>query len=772
MAGREWRRPALLSALVYVVATIWMGHRVIQSLGTNIASDPGDPLLTAAILAWNASHIAGSDAWFQFPIFHPTANVLTFSEHMLGISLFASPVYWITGNPVAAYNVTLLLAYPLSGLAMYAMVWKLTHQPGAAFLAGLAFAFAPYRVSHLPHLHVQMVFWAPLALLGLHQFVAQTSRRGWWLALFAVCWMLQGASNGYFLVYFSVLVGMWILWFVVARRRWRDLGWIGLAMGVACLPLVPILYRYIVSQRELGLSRNLGEISLYGADIASVLCGGFRLTFWGWLNVACGPEGELFVGAALLAILIWARWANGADVDRASEAGRAGRASEAGGALVIVRRSAIAASLLFMTIGAITAIVGPWRVDLGWLRASASSAVKPLSTALAMMLLAFLLSPTFHRAVRRGSATTFYVGAALTCWVLAWGPFPRLFGVDAIYQAPFAWLLQIPGISGLRVPARFWMMSVVCLCVLLGLVTARVLARSTARRALAIVGVAAIGLLIDGWTTIPVAAPPAGVPNPAALRDRVVMHLPIGALDPDIPATYRAVMGGWRSINGYSGYEPGYYDALRALSRDRDAVLFDPFVEREDVHVLLEESAADLRAMLERQPGVEMTARGGGLLQYRIPRRAAADREDGRLGNLIEPGAISSSCDEQGLAFATDGDLDTSWVCGPQSADQQISVEFRAPLTVGAVVLQFGPRGSGFPRELVVETSNDGLEWQVAWEGSLAAGVLRAALESPAETRVEVRFAPRDARRIRLRQVGRDDRFWSIAELSLWSGVK
>ena len=39
------------------------------------------------------------------------------------------------------------------------------------------------------------------------------------LAMFGICWMLQGAANLYYLVFFSVLIGLWVLWFVVAPRR-------------------------------------------------------------------------------------------------------------------------------------------------------------------------------------------------------------------------------------------------------------------------------------------------------------------------------------------------------------------------------------------------------------------------------------------------------------------------------------------------------------------------------------------------------------------------
>ncbi len=49
------------------------------------------------------------------------SDVLAFSEHLLGLSVIATPLYWLTGNTLLSYNVTLLLTYPLCGLAMYAL---------------------------------------------------------------------------------------------------------------------------------------------------------------------------------------------------------------------------------------------------------------------------------------------------------------------------------------------------------------------------------------------------------------------------------------------------------------------------------------------------------------------------------------------------------------------------------------------------------------------------------------------------------------------------
>ena len=60
----------------------------------------------------------------------------------------------------------------------------------------------------------------PFALLGLHRYLRDPRPR--WLALFAGGWFLQGICNGYYLLFFSVFVGLWILWFASPWSRPRQ----------------------------------------------------------------------------------------------------------------------------------------------------------------------------------------------------------------------------------------------------------------------------------------------------------------------------------------------------------------------------------------------------------------------------------------------------------------------------------------------------------------------------------------------------------------------
>jgi hypothetical protein len=756
------------SALVYTVVTAILGREVLAQLGTTIANDPGDPLLTAAILHWNAGHVPWTDAWWQFPIYHPTRDTLAFSEHLLGLSVVASPIAWLTGNPLATYNLTLLLTFPLCGMAMFALVYRLTGNAGGAFLAGLAYAFAPYRISNLPHIQMLASFWAPLALLGLHGFLqagaAESKRAGWapWLALYGACWALQAAANWYSLVLFSVLVGLWVLWFVVVQRRWRALAMIAAATVVAAIPLLPIVQRYLDVHSRHGFERTLAEVRGFSADLAAVLCAPPNLTFWGWLNVSCRAEGELFPGAAVFLIFVAVIFVTLRYRRPDAAPGPVQRSWRAGAVTVRV----------LLTVAAVYALVlisllafGPWRLDVGFISISASDVDKPLLIALAAVMAALLVALVPHAWRRPDSIISFYLCAAVVTWLLALGPTLTLMGEPSGRPGPFVLLQALPGVGGLRVPARFWLFTVLCLTTVVGLLMANVLSRIGPRRRTAVLILTGCALLTDGWTArIPAQPPPEPVPAPAALRNGVVLELPVEPY-PDIRATWRAATGGWRSVNGYSGYAPNYYTALTMASKIADETMFAPFQRTHDLHVVVADAAVDLKASVERQPGVIVTARGHGFTQYSLPRRETAT---GAVLRTIPLAAVRSDCAPASVSRAHDGDESTRWDCLERPEVHGLTADLGAPATVGAVLYSVGPYAWNVPTEMLVEGSMDGVTWQTMRSGSILGAVIEGGLSDPSALRAVLPFPAQSVRYVRLRPVNQQDGFgWFVSEIEV-----
>jgi len=740
-----------LSLAVYASLTTWQGRGVLGDLYSHIASDTGDPLLNATTISWSAQHVPWTQEWWNLPIYAPTRGALTSNEHLLGIAPISTPLYWLTGSGLAAYNLTLLLTFPLCGVAMFLLVYQLTGNGAASFVSGLAYGFAPYRIAHLWHLQILAAFWMPLAFLGLHQYL-DTGRRSS-LVLFGLAWALQGAANGYYLVFSSVLIGLWIVWFVLVRRQWAALWRIAAASLVASLPLWPIVFEYARVHDVQGFSRSLDEVMVFSPDVAGVLCASARLQFWGWLQVGCRLEGELFPGLTiplLLVLTVLVLWRSAVALPQRRS----------------LRVAVWIASSLAVVYFAIAISVwwgGRWRIELGPLTVTASSFRRFFSVALWAVIVALALTARFGR-IAVTSTTWFYAAAALATWMLALGPVPMLAGDRAFAIAPYSWLMVLPGVDTLRVPARFWMMTVFCLAVLSGLVVSRLLSALDRRMGTVLVALVACGLVLDGWIArIPVERAP-DMLWADRLAESTVLELPFQHID--TAPGFRAAEGGWLTVNGYSGFDPPSYAVLRAAARAEDGSFLRYLRASGNVNVIVRKEATRQLDMVRREAGSAPLAETENRVLYSIPQRLP----HARVGDRVAITRVTSSCGADLVHQAIDGAPDTAWDCGPQFREEQLLLDLGQLRGVAAVRHTLGGRTVDHPRELVIETSDDQNTWRPAWAGGTAGLVFQATVLDPRFASFVVAFESRPARYVRLRQVASDPHsHWSVGEIEVYA---
>jgi hypothetical protein len=291
-----------LAAIVYIALTLVLTYPLIFQLGSVLPHDVGDPALNTWILWWNAHSVPFTQSWWNAPAFYPVRGTLAFSENLLGLSVLASPLQWIGVSPTAAYNIVFLLTFPLCGVAMYLLAHELTHRSDAAFVAGLLYAFAPYRIAQLPHIQVLAAYGMPMALFALHRFIGDGRRK--WLLLFGVSWLLQAISNGYYLLFFTLILALWVLWFTPPWRNRPAFLSIATTWVVWSLPLVPLLWQYQLIHDRFHFARDFGSMVFFGADVAALLNAGRALALWGWLHAFRRPEGELFPGLTIIVLLL------------------------------------------------------------------------------------------------------------------------------------------------------------------------------------------------------------------------------------------------------------------------------------------------------------------------------------------------------------------------------------------------------------------------------------------------------------------------------------
>ena len=543
----------LLAAICYLLITALLFRNLLPVVTTHLFGDLGDPLLNTSILAWNAKHVPLTADWWNFPAFAPLSGVTAFTEHLLGAYPLTSPIIWISGNPVLAYNALQLLTLPLNGLAAFALVRELTGSSICAFIGGLAFAFAPFTGEHVSHIQMLMAFGMPLALYGLHRYMRYGARRD--LVWFGVGWLSVTLSNAYMLVFFPILVALWAIWFfrLADARRWRA---VGVTACIATLPVVPLLIGYHSRLTAYGFFRSYAEVISQSAGIQSLAGINQRAVLWvGWLPNTF-YEQSLFPGFAILAL-----------------------------------------------------------VAIGITAALASRE---------------------HRTWRR--VVFFYISAAVVLWAFTLGPEVRWAGVRVPPRfGPYWLLMHVPGVQGIRVPSRAWLPATLCLAVCAGFGAAWLTARRPTRW---MVAPFAMLIVAEGWFVGPVMQAPTTLPVyiPANAQ---VLDLPVSAGYGNADAQYLAVLGNYRVVNGYSGYAPPHFGALRNALADHRPEAFVPFRERADLYVV---ARPDLEPQfvtwLESLPDPQRVIDFGRWKLYRLPRLGNA-RSQSLLLPLPKPGDIS-----------------------------------------------------------------------------------------------------------------------------------
>jgi len=257
------------AALLFAALAIVMGWPLVRHAGS-MAAQHQDVFFNMWRLRWVAHALATSPAHlFDANIFYPEKDTLAYSDAMLFEGVIAAP--FSRFNPVLVHNVMMLLPMAASGVAMFAFAWYLTGSRGAGAIAGIAFAFAPFRFEHIMHMELQWTVWMPAAFLALHRlFDGGRWRDG--LAVGAAI-SLQMLSCIYYGIFLGMLLGTAasLLIFYDRRAGWRTV-LPPLAAGVAIALVITLLYSLPYRRvHALVGDRPIDEVHTFSAQPANYL---------------------------------------------------------------------------------------------------------------------------------------------------------------------------------------------------------------------------------------------------------------------------------------------------------------------------------------------------------------------------------------------------------------------------------------------------------------------------------------------------------------------
>jgi hypothetical protein len=586
------RRAAAIATALYFAATLALTWPLPTVLTRELAWDLGDPMFNSWVLNWTGGQAlafltgdwSALGRYWHGNIFYPEPLTTAYSEHLAPQMLQALPILAATDNVILAYNLLFLSTFVLSGLGMFLFVRQVTGNPFAAFVAGMAFAFAPYRLAQFSHLQVLSSQWMPFVLYGfrLHLDTGRWKPLAWGVAAFVA----QNLSCGYYLLFFGPFASLYVLYEMATRgqladwRAWRRWSVAGIVTLLATLPFL-LPYLALRDQGNLGV-RPVEEIASYSADTLAITTA--APASWAWGNVLTGfpkAEGEGFPGLTITALALIATIAAGVTTWRLT---RSTVAVPSAGLRVAIG-GAFTAWML-----ATAGIVDLFRdggvhlpVDGGWMIYRQGS---PMLLAWVMATVAVIaLSPGVRRAFRGegGSVFGFFPIAAVIALVLTWGPIITAEG-HAIATGPYFWLMEhVPGFDGVRVPARYFMVLALFLAVMAGYGAARLLPRHlhSARIVTALLSLMMLAEIRPAEFQTNVRLDPGqlnftprdlGVgrrlpPLYRTLRDMpsavVLAELPFGDPGWDLFSTFYAGYHKRPLVNGYSGFFP---DSQRSLA--------------------------------------------------------------------------------------------------------------------------------------------------------------------------------------------------------------
>lgn len=294
---------------------------LVRNLRSAVPQDTGDPLGQAWFLAWGGHALLEQPTrLFTGNTFWPAESSYAHSDSLLGYAPAALLGEGVTAA-IVRYDLVFLLAYALAFAAAALLARELGCRPAAAAVAGVAYAWAPWKLTHNGHLNVVSTAGVALALFlltsGYRRHRPRQVVAGW----AAAAWqMTLGFALGIWFAYFLLGLGLLCvaLWLyrgrpqLPARLLGATLGGGLLYTAVTLFMVRP--YLDIVAQDPSAL-RDRSQLELYSAPVRGLLAAGGESRAWGEATAAIretlpwAPEQALFPGvAAVLLGLVGLRW--------------------------------------------------------------------------------------------------------------------------------------------------------------------------------------------------------------------------------------------------------------------------------------------------------------------------------------------------------------------------------------------------------------------------------------------------------------------------------
>lgn len=314
MGGGNPRKSTIVAhaaaAAIAIVATVLMTWPLAESAGDHILKPPyyWDAYTNAMIMGGRVDALLGRGplSLYDDYFFAPLPNSIVFNENLFGLSIVFAPFYLLSGQPLWAYNMTLLCSLGLSAFFTYLLVRRLTGSWHAGVLAGVAFAFCPYVMFEIGRIQLVATQWIPACFLMLQRAIERKRLRD--VILLWGCYLLQIGTCMYYAMFLIPLLalvgGVLLVRHRPPRRLYQELVLVGAAAAVLAILMVA---PYFTARGGFDLERSLAFAASYDGKLGffgNVHATNRTLTFLHHRSILRGAHEEIaFPGFTVLGLL-------------------------------------------------------------------------------------------------------------------------------------------------------------------------------------------------------------------------------------------------------------------------------------------------------------------------------------------------------------------------------------------------------------------------------------------------------------------------------------
>jgi len=271
----------------------------------DVVVDEGDPYLVSWIMWWDYHQtFAHPLQLFHANVFYPYPYSLAFSEHMYGIAVIFFPLFALGFRPLTVHAIAMFVGFALCGYGAFRLGRTLTGCLTVAWVAGIAFAFTPFRLDQMSQLPYLWTVWIPFSLEALILFARHTSRRrAAWLG-FTV--FMLGLSSLTWLSFALVPMLLAAMVLMTRHRLWREREFWqrGLcAIGIAGVALLPFTIPYYLVSRIYGFKRTIQEVKDNSAWPIHWLSIHPRMALWSRIGPTITPYARFRLFPGLLPVI-------------------------------------------------------------------------------------------------------------------------------------------------------------------------------------------------------------------------------------------------------------------------------------------------------------------------------------------------------------------------------------------------------------------------------------------------------------------------------------